>query len=94
MTLHDLEIRRFEPGAFRDPRQHTWPDFLAVMKCEYEVRPAFARENFVGTGLAFNSPADLKKSSKNSRSTRARPRSHAAANVMVVYSEVASPCSS
>jgi hypothetical protein len=39
-----LQILRFETRMLGNSRQHLWPDLLAVVEGENEIRPAIAGE--------------------------------------------------
>ena len=93
-ALSHSEVFRFEPGMFRDARQHPGADFFSLMKSEHDVRPAFPEENTVRTGLPLYLPPTLEQCPENLLSSRALPAAHAAVKVMLLNSAPASPCSS
>jgi hypothetical protein len=60
--------------------------FLTVMEGEHKVGPAFARERSMGTGLAFQFPAEFEKGSKDTFGLGGRPLPHAAAGTEMLIS--------
>lgn len=78
---------------FRDPGQHAWSYLFFIVEREHDIGRTFPSQNFVRTRLTFDGPTDSEQSSEDPRRASTRPRGHAAANVIVVNSGLASPCS-
>jgi hypothetical protein len=87
-------IFRPEARPFRNPRQHSRAQFLSIMECENEVRPAFAGEGSMRPGLSLDPPADAQERGKQASCLGTRPLAHAALKEMLRRSDPASPWSS
>ena len=77
------QVLRSQPGALRDPRQHTRPDLLVLVKGKHEIGPPCERERPVGARLPLHNPPDPQEGCQHPSSTGARPRAHAAAKEML-----------
>lgn len=82
-----------QPCAFGDSSEHPGPDLVRIMKRVNEVRPVVTREDSMRAGLALDRSTDSEQRGEHSRRASTRPRTHAAANVIVANSGLSSPCS-
>ncbi len=46
-SWRSLEVFGLEAGMFGDTRQHARADFLFIVECKYEIRPAGTLKGFV-----------------------------------------------
>ena len=60
-----LQILRAKPGVLGDTREHARAEFFVFMKGENHIRPTFAGQGAVGTGLALEQPSELQECSVN-----------------------------
>ena len=58
---HLLYVFKLQTGVLRKTCKHSWPDFLAIVEREHDIRPTFASERLVRTRLTFDAPADLEQ---------------------------------
>lgn len=89
----DPQVLRFQTGVFGNPREHSRPDFFAVVESEHKIGPALTRESLVETGLGLDLPSDPLRRGERSSGLRSRPLAHTAATEMLISTGRASPCS-
>ena len=49
LNAKPLEIFRAEPGVLGEPREHSWPDLVVVVKRKHDIGPALAGKSAVRT---------------------------------------------
>ena len=89
-----LEIVWSEASVPRDPSQHAWADFIAVVECKDIIRRARSLQNAVRPGLPLDCPAPSQKGSKNALRLSSRPLTHAASKTPASSRGNCSPFSS
>lgn len=86
----ELEVFRTQSRAFRYAREHARADFVAVLKCEYEIGPIRSSERAVRARLSFERPANLQERQEHAPALGRRPVAQAAWKVTLRNSAGAS----